>query len=542
MKSYATLPAFLFVSLAAFDASAQFPLSASTSGSTGSAPSASPAVVPPVEPVIATDSPRMGLTRFLELTRDGDFVQAAGFLDLPPVRLADGGTVARRLKAVLDRFVVLDLERVSGLSGGNPDDGLPGDTEQIGSIPGPHGLSEPVRMGRKVVDRQVRWVFSRGTIDRVDAWYDRLENRWALELLPDVLNTPGPWGVVHWQWIALALLLAFSIVIARYLSRLTRRLLGRLTARTETTWDDAVLTRVGGVLSLVWLLVLFRGFLPLVGLNASAETFITKVLRAGVFVTFFVALYRGADILGQVMSHSQWARENHASRAIVPLVTRIVKIVVFGIAVTAILSDFGYPVASLVAGLGLGGLALALAAQKTVENLFGAFSIGVDQPFRQGDMIGVDGIRGTVELIGLRSTRIRTLDRTVITIPNGKLADARVECFAERDRIRMSCTIGLTYSTTALQIREVLAGCEKVLKDNPKVWQDEMHVRFAAYADSSLNVEVQAWFETKDWYEFLRLREDVLLAFMDVVERAGSSFAFPTRTVHVESIKGANPL
>jgi len=215
-------------------------------------------------------------------------------------------------------------------------------------------------------------------------------------------------------------------------------------------------------------------------------------------------------------------------------------VVVFGIAVTAILSDFGYPVASLVAGLGLGGLALALAAQKTVENLFGAFSIGVDQPFRQGDTIKVDGVLGSVELIGLRSTRIRTLDRTVVTIPNGKLADARVECFAARDRIRMLCTLGLTYSTTAAQMREILAGCEKHLRDHPRVWQDELHVRFVAFADSSLNVEVQAWFDTKDWYEYLRLREDAMLAFVEIVERAGSSFAFPTRTLHLA--KGDSPL
>jgi MscS family membrane protein len=540
MRQYATLAAFLVATLLGSGARAQHPLQAVTSGSSAAPAPAAQAAVPATEPVIAADSPRAGLTRFLDLTRDADFVEAAGFLDLPPLRLADGGTVARRLKAVLDRFVVLDLERVSGLPGGNAGDGLPGDTDEIGTIPGPHGLSEPVRMGRKVVGGQVRWVFTRGTIDRVDAWYDRLENRWALELLPDFLNAPGPWGVVHWQWIALALLLGLTIFVARILSRATRRLLGRLTARTETTWDDEILARVGGVLTLVWLLALFRGFLPLVGLNASAEAFIAKVLRAGVFVTFFVALYRGADILGQIMGHSRWAEGNPASRAIVPLVTRIVKVVVFGIAVTAILSDFGYPVASLVAGLGLGGLALALAAQKTVENLFGAFSIGVDQPFRQGDTIKVDGVLGSVEQIGLRSTRIRTLDRTVVTIPNGKLADARVECYAARDRIRMLCTLGLTYSTTAAQLREVLAACEKLLKENPKVWQEEMHVRFVAYAESSLNIEIQAWFDTKDWYEFMRLREDAMLSFAEIVERSGSAFAFPTRTLHLA--KGDSPL
>ena len=134
------------------------------------------------------------------------------------------------------------------------------------------------------------------------------------------------------------------------------------------------------------------------------------------------------------------------------------KIAAIAVAAIAVLSEFGYPVTSLVAGLGIGGIALALAAQKTVENLFGSLSIGIDQPFRVGDYINVDTISGTVESIGLRSTRIRTLDRTLVTLPNGKLADMRVESFAERDRIRFICVLALTRSTKAAAVREVLDG------------------------------------------------------------------------------------
>jgi len=151
--------------------------------------------------------------------------------------------------------------------------------------------------------------------------------------------------------------------------------------------------------------------------------------------------------------------------------------------VVAVLSELGYPVASLIAGLGIGGLALALAlaAQKTVENLFGAFSIGVDQPFQEGDFVRIEDFVGTVESVGLRSTRIRTLDRTLIIMPNGKLADMRIETFSVRDRMRLSCVIGLVYSTTETQMRQVLTGLEARLRAHPKIWAETVVVRFAAF-------------------------------------------------------------
>jgi MscS family membrane protein len=210
-----------------------------------------------------------------------------------------------------------------------------------------------------------------------------------------------------------------------------------------------------------------------------------------------------------------------------------VKITAIFIAAIAVLSELGYPVTSLVAGLGIGGVALALAAQKTVENLFGSLSIGVDQPFRVGDYITVDTVSGTVESIGLRSTRIRTLDRTQVTLPNGKLADMRVESFAGRDRIRFVCVLALSRGTSAAAVREVLLGARTLLQDHPKVWP-EMSVALARLGESSLDVEITAWFVTTDSAEFVKLREDVLLDLLEIVEKAGASLAYPTRTVRVD--------
>jgi MscS family membrane protein len=159
----------------------------------------------------------------------------------------------------------------------------------------------------------------------------------------------------------------------------------------------------------------------------------------------------------------------------------------------------------------------------------------VDQPIRVGDFVKVDDFVGTVEEIGLRSTRFRTLDRTLVSIPNGRVADMKLESFAARDRLRLACIVGLVYGTTAAQMRAVLSGLEAALRAHPKIWPDAMVVRLKELGAYSLDIEVMAWFRTADWAEFQLIRQEVLLQFMEVVEGAGTAFAFPTRTVHLVS-------
>jgi MscS family membrane protein len=273
--------------------------------------------------------------------------------------------------------------------------------------------------------------------------------------------------------------------------------------------------------------------LPSLGLVDSARAVADAVLRTALFFAFFWLLSRTIDVTHEAAAKAPWAAAHPASRALLPLGTRVLKVGVFAIAVVAMLAQLGYPVASLIAGLGIGGLAVALGAQKTLENLFGAFSIGVDQPFVEGDFVKIEDFVGTVEAVGLRSTRVRTLDRTLITIPNGKLAELRVESYAARDRIRLFCTLGLVYGTSSQQMRVILAELERVLRAHPKIWAENVVVRFKEFGQSSLDIDVMAWFVTSDWNEFQLIRQEVLLEFMGVVEAAGASFAFPTRTLHL---------
>jgi MscS family membrane protein len=340
-----------------------------------------------------------------------------------------------------------------------------------------------------------------------------------------------------WPWIALPALVIVAWLCGLLLGRLTRVPLRRLATRTQTAWDDAVVNGLAGPLTLAWTLALTHVGLPWLALPDGIASTVRRGAHVVLLVVVFWAVWRLVDIASKLVADLRWSTEHAASRALVPLGRRLSKVAVILAAVVTLLSELGYSVASLIAGLGIGGLAVALAARSTLENLFGAFSIGADQPFREGDTIKVDDVVGTVEAVGLRSTRIRTIDRTLVTLPNGKLADLRIESYSARDRIRLGCVLGLVYGTTATQIRQVLSGVERVLREHPKIWPDTVVVHFAELGTSSLNIEVMAWFQTVSFDEFRAIREEILLRFMEVVERAGSSFAFPTQTVHVDSSK-----
>ncbi|HJP86827.1 MAG TPA: mechanosensitive ion channel family protein [Gemmatimonadaceae bacterium] len=254
---------------------------------------------------------------------------------------------------------------------------------------------------------------------------------------------------IFWQWLVPPLALILAALAGWLLTRVIRAVLRAGARRTRGDWDDAVVDRLLDPLTVALTVAAALLLLPFVDLDAGPLANVRRVARVILLVDFFWATWRIVDVSRHVALNSPWAVRVPASRALVPLGARAAKVLLLAIAIVASLSVFGYPVASLVAGLGIGGLALALAAQKTVENLFGAFSIGVDQPFREGDFVKIEDFVGTVEAIGLRSTRFRTLDRTIITIPNGRLADMKLESFSERDRLRLAAVLGLVYETSA---------------------------------------------------------------------------------------------
>ncbi len=487
------------------------------------APSASahtPAPPPPEE--VAPDSPRASVQRFFDLCRAGELAEAAGYLDLPDGQKAEGPQLARHLKAVLDKQLWGKVDGLSPRSLGDSTDHLPAGVELIGNVPGPGG-PEQVRLVRRHFPEGARWVFSRATVERIPAWYGRLGDRWMEDHLPQAWLRPGPKDVLWWQWIALPVLFLLALGTGGVLGWGTRKVIARLVARTSHTWDDALFARLTAPLTLVWAVASVALALPRLSLVPPAESFIGGLGRGAFFVGLVWFCTRCVDVAaGRVLEQPPMAHP--AARSLVPLGAKFLKITLLIFAFLTALSELGVAVGSLVAGLGIGGVALALAAQKTMENLFGSLSIGVDQPFRVGDVVTVDGLSGTVESIGLRSTRVRTLDRTLVTLPNGKLADMRIESFASRDRIKLGLTLMLAHGASAEQVREVLKGLRAALTEHPKIWPD-VTVALARVTEGALEVEVLAWFKTTSWDEYLTLRGEMLLQMMERVEAAGAKLS-----------------
>ncbi len=365
------------------------------------------------------------------------------------------------------------------------------------------------------------------------AWLEALARPWITKNVPGFLQLDGPAGLAWWQWLGVGLVILVATSWGSVTSALGRGVLSRAVERSRTMWDNRLLERSGGPLWVACSIAYASCFKPVLLLHETADDIAGRTLR-GLFLADVLWLFwRALDVGAELAFTGEWSRQHPSSRALIPLARRAGKTFVMVAAVVLFLGALGYPVTTLMAGLGIGGLALALASQKTVENLFGAFSLGIDQPFREGDFVRVEDLVGTVESLGLRSTKVRTLDRTLVSFPNGKLAEMRLETFAARDRLRLACTVGLVYETTQEQMRQVLAGFEQVLRSHPQIWPEVVNVRFSQFGAFSLDVEIMAWFSTSDWGEFLSIRQEVLLAFMRVVEEAGTAFAFPTQTVHL---------
>jgi MscS family membrane protein len=215
-----------------------------------------------------------------------------------------------------------------------------------------------------------------------------------------------------------------------------------------------------------------------------------------------------------------------------------VKILVATFAGVAVLHSFGVNVIAVLAGLGVGGIAVALAAQKTLENFIGGITLYADQPVRVGEFCRFGGTVGTVEEVGLRSTRVRTLDRTVVTIPNAEFSNLQIENFAGRDRIWYHPTINLHYETTPDQIRYILVEAHRMLYAHPKVDSASARIRFVGFGSSSLTLEVFSYITVTDFGEYLEVAEDLNLRIMDIVAAAGSSLVFPSQTTYVEKGRG----
>jgi MscS family membrane protein len=333
-----------------------------------------------------------------------------------------------------------------------------------------------------------------------------------------------------------------GIVVAAFVARFMFRrfLLGRLhtiASRTESDVDDAVVRAIDGPIGILILLAgvhvaLSYVRLPIEPLNLRRFAQLTILLLVTVDLAWL--LMRLTDVFALFLQRIAQKTDSSLDDQLVPLIRKSIKVAIAILGFVLIIQNFGYKVTGLLAGLGIGGLALALAAQSTLANVFGSITILLDRPFAVGHLIKGEGFFGFVEEVGLRSTRIRQLGRTRVTVPNSVLANLTLENWSLLDSRRADFTVGVTYETTADQMDQAVQAIRGILEAHPDVRSDTIHVRFTDFGESSLDIKVIFITGIIDYGAFLALRQEINLSIMRAIEKLGLEIAFPTRTVYLK--------
>ncbi len=342
----------------------------------------------------------------------------------------------------------------------------------------------------------------------------------------------GPWTMSQIGTAFLFLLGAF--VIRTIAVTVLGRRLQALAERTETEADDvAIRAIVGPIGSLVMIFGGYLAFRVLAVELSNAAEWSDKIFKVAVTLIIAWGLFRLLDAISIIATEMASRTDTTFDDHLVPLLRKTAKVLVGIMAFVLAAQNLGYSVSGILAGLGLGGLAFALAAKDTIANLFGGVTILIDRPFRVGDWITFDGSDGVVEEIGLRSTRIRTFAKTLTSVPNQTLANSTVENHSLMPKRRIKMTVGVTYDASADQMRALVDGIKAMLEAKQGIDKEFIMIKFTNMGATSLDVFVYCFTATTDWVEHLQLRQEVNLEIMDIVAGMGLSIAFPTQTVHL---------
>ena len=488
-------------------------------------------------------SARATMRTFLEAFYvDGapDLATAAACLDfsaLPAeVRLVKGHELAGKLKQIIDRSRFVQFDEI-------PDD-----------AEGPPNVFLRRSEGEIVIGRTAsgEWLFTESTVAGLDNLYRALEDQEVVEGVekeaPSMVTFAGRLrGIMPsslkseilflegWQWLGLIAIILVGIAAGRVFVFITARTVRRFLDRRAYGIDPDNLVRAMVPLgALIMLLVWGLGFFWL-GLPVAVLAFYYRAVRVVAIVVAVVVAYRVVDLFAGLWERRAEHTESRYDDLLAPLVRKSLKVFVAAIGLGLLAGSVGQDITALLAGLGLGGLAVALAAQDTLSNLFGSVTVLVDRPFQVGDWVVVGDVEGTVEEVGFRSTRIRTFYDSLITLPNSNLIKSSVDNLGDRTYRRWSTTLALTYDTPPEKIDAFCEGVRELIRRHPYTRKNYFHVYFNNFGDASLDILLYTFFEAPDWATELRERHRLGVDILRLAADLGVEFAFPTQTVYLRN-------
>jgi MscS family membrane protein len=470
-------------------------------------------------------TPRTSLLGFAKATLERDFERASRYLDLTqlPTGLeeGDGPRLARQLRIAVGRQLWVDFEAISISPEGDVNDGLPESRDRIGWIAGAKKSFDIVLQRVPREDGVLIWKFAPSTVADIPQLYEEFGFSRLETVLPSWFFDYRIIGIEIVFWAILLLtavaVLPVAMMITTGLMWVLRRFRADLAPEVERFF-------AGPIQLLMWVL-LGRSAMQMMHTSVMFEA--AARARTVLVVALAWVVLRAMDFGGQrIMTRLEAVGLSNAKVILRP-VARLLKLAVVVGAGLLWVENLGYEITTMIAGISISGVAIALASQKTLENVFGAVTLYTAQPVRVGDFCRFGGQLGTVEEIGLRATQIRTLDRSVVSIPNGEFATMHLDNLSRRDRFWYHPRIRLRLETTPDQIRYFLVEVRKMLYAHPKVVSEPLHVRFDGFGETALDVDVFAYIGVTNYSESLEIKEDLNLRIMDIFADAGIELAVP---------------
>jgi len=491
------------------------------------------AAAKPADP-LGRATPRGTLTGFMQAAQKGDTDRAAEYLQLPRQETGiDSARVVQDLKSLLDHAYLGRLAAITDNPDLAYDPHLELDHQRVGEFT-VNGKELPLLVVRVPDGNSGHlWLISWNTLSKTADLANDVRSHEVEQHLPRVLVRVTFLSIPLWVWLAFLLLIPVALLAGAAAVTVVRAPAWMLARINHRAARSEIWTNIRGPVLLFATAFAHAAGMRMVTVPLLFREYYLKVLGTALLFAVAWLLWDFITVWTRRLRRRLTTPEERGTLSLSLLLHRMLKVCIATAALLSILYLVGFNLSAALATLGIGGIAVALAAQKTIENLFGGISILTDRVMRVGDLCRVGDTVGTVEDIGLRSTRIRTYERGLISVPNGALATANVENLSARDKMRVFCKICLRYETSREQLERVLAQVSAMLRDHPRVESASAWIRLSRLAESALELEMQAYVLTRDFDDFTAVRENLLLRVMDIVESCGTSLAFPSQTVYL---------
>ena len=452
---------------------------------------------------------------------------AAACFELSPETADEAGSLAVQLKQIMDaRALFVDT------------DGLPLDPD-FQDEKGRQRVQLHPNEKRVVVEKiGGKWLFPADTVAAIPVMYGQSFSALAGSLkkqLPPSFHQPLFLNLQGWQLVLFGLLVLASMLVGRMVQYLLTGQMVRLAKRVRIEIKDEIVTRTQRPITWAATGAVFLWGIPDLQLSIGLSETLHGIARAVLSLAMVMVVIRLVDVATGFWAAKAEETETRMDDQLIPLINRATKIIVVVLGLLFVLQNMGVDVTSLLAGVTISGLAIALAAKDTVENLFGSAMIFIDRPFQIGDTVDINGLIGTVEEVGFRSTRLRTPVGSLVSVPNGKIANSQVDNLGARERRRLRITLGFTYDASREQIGDFVARV-RTLFETEEIVDEGYEVHFVNFGDSALEVMLHAFLLVPGWSDELTTKQDLYMKIWAIADDLGLSFAFPSQSLYIESL------